>query len=399
MKGSPVRKPRLSLGLGLALSAMTMVVAGAPALTRAADHFDAPGSFQSPSDRHDADIADVYAFPSPQRPGYTVLAFTTHPALGVITTDPTYGTDIQYDIHLRSAAAAGTPGAPTTTYELSFTPATRAGSQRFTLYRISGSRPTLLGAGYTNRINSMRDVRAFAGKVSDPFFFDLTAFNNTVQARLDQRILPLNLHGETGRQVCATTTGATDTFANFNSNAIVLEVPNGALGGKVAVWASTAQGRPLRLGTQIDRMGRPAINTVFNGRKALLNEGNDQDKNIFNSIVDPADDATTPTADGHTFHDNVVLVLERFDGVASALAAIPPRPPATLESLANVLLPDVLPFDPAVHATDGVFNGRALADDVIDNELPIVTNGLVTTDCVGPHHDYRSTFPYLGLPH
>ena len=58
----------------------------------------------------------------------------------------------------------------------------------------------------------------------------------------------------------------------------------------------------------------------------------------------------------------------------------------------------MLPYDPAVAKTDGVTNGRSLADDVIDNELPLVTNGLVTTDCVGPHHNYRSSFPFLGAP-
>ena len=60
---------------------------------------------------------------------------------------------------------------------------------------------------------------------------------------------------------------------------------------------------------------------------------------------------------------------------------------------------DLLPFDPANPVTNGVTNGRSLMDDVIDNELPLVTNGLVTTDCVGPHTDYRSTFPFLGAPH
>ena len=59
----------------------------------------------------------------------------------------------------------------------------------------------------------------------------------------------------------------------------------------------------------------------------------------------------------------------------------------------------MLPYDPAVATTNGVTNGRWLTDDVIDTELPIVTNGLVSTDCVGPHTDLRSTFPYMGTPH
>jgi hypothetical protein len=191
-----------------------------------------------------------------------------------------------------------------------------------------------------------------------------------------------------------------DTFANFNSNAIVLEVPNAWLGGGGGVWAATVRSSSIAgTGPTIDRMGRPAINTVFNGFKRLLDEGNDLDKNLFNAIPNPSLDRTSATADGHTFHDNVVLVLSRFDGVAQALAGIPPRPAATLNAIADVLLPDVLPFNPANPATDGVTNGRSLRDDVIDNELPLVTNGLVTTDCVGPHTDYRATFPFLGAPH
>src|SRR5207249_4765461 len=46
----------------------------------------------------------------------------------------------------------------------------------------------------------------------------------------------------------------------------------------------------------------------------------------------------------------------------------------------------------------GPLNGRAPADDVIDVELGLVTQGAITTDCVGPH-TYLSTFPYLGVAH
>jgi hypothetical protein len=388
-RDNDVKKPPFLFGVGVALSALSMVLGNAPNITHAADHFDAPGSFKSPSNRNDADIADVYAFRSPEFSDRSVLAFTTHPALGAVTTDPTYGTDILYNIHVGAL-----------TYTFQFYSSIAPGVQPFAVYQSNGSGLSRLGQGRTNTAASLSaGGRAFAGKVSDPFFFDLVAFNNTVQARLSQRILPLNLHGETGRQACASTTGV-DTFANFNSNAIVLEVPSAWLGGGGGVWAATVKSSSLvGTGPTIDRMGRPAINTVFNGAKALLNEGNDQDKNLFNAIPNPSLDRTSATADGHTFKDNVVLVLSRFDGVAQSLAGIPPRPASTLNAIADVLLPDVLPFNPANPTTEGVTNGRALRDDVIDNELPLVTNGLVTTDCVGPHTDYRPTFPFLGAPH
>ena len=166
------------------------------------------------------------------------------------------------------------------------------------------------------------------------------------------------------------------------------------LGGtKVNVWAATVG----RNGGTIDRMSRPAINTVFNGKKVLLKEGDDQDKDLFNRIPNPRLDEQDDRAGA--FHDNVVTVLSAFDGLAKDLAMIPPRSPATWNAIADILLPDVLPYNPAVAKTDGVTNGRSLADDVIDNELPLVTNGLVATDCVGPHTDYRSVFPYLGVAH
>ena len=63
-----------------------------------------------------------------------------------------------------------------------------------------------------------------------------------------------------------------------------------------------------------------------------------------------------------------------------------------------MLLPDVITYDTGTAAV-GPLNGRALADDVIDAELGITTNGCVTSDGVGAHGDYLSSFPYLGVPH
>jgi hypothetical protein len=50
-------------------------------------------------------------------------------------------------------------------------------------------------------------------------------------------------------------------------------------------------------------------------------------------------------------------------------------------------------------ALPGSGNGRALTDDVQDGFLAILTNGKVTEDGVGPHHDLLTEFPYLGPPH
>jgi len=129
----------------------------------------------------------------------------------------------------------------------------------------------------------------------------------------------------------------------------------------IGVWSATDAGN-----TQIDRMGRPAINTVFN---------HGEDKNRFN--------AGDPVNDWRDFGTSCVSTL-------TALGAADPS------GLAHVLLPDILTYDTSSSA--GFLNGRQLSDDVIDAELNLITNGKLTGDCVANDSTFSSTFPYLGRP-
>ena len=148
-----------------------------------------------------------------------------------------------------------------------------------------------------------------------------------------------------------------DFFTPLNTQAIVVELPNAALGGNgadIGVWATTRKGE-----MPVDQMGRPAINTVFNGTPAA--------KEAFN--------ATRPnkqrTAMGGLFRNNVINTLLAF-------SALDPTNPAYTQAqaagLADVLLPDLLTYKVGTVAA-GPLNGRGLADDVIDAELNIVTGG------------------------
>jgi len=164
-----------------------------------------------------------------------------------------------------------------------------------------------------------------------------------------------------------------DFFASFNTNAIVLELPNETLSdtsGAIGVWATTLD---RTTGSMIDQMGRPAINTVFNHTVA--------DKQAFN-VTPPAQQPTTGN-----FRSNVITTLESLGGYGLTAAG----------GIADFLLPDVLTYTVGTTAA-GPLNGRAPADDVIDVELGLVTQGAITTDCVGPH-TYLSSFPYLNVPH
>jgi hypothetical protein len=132
---------------------------------------------------------------------------------------------------------------------------------------------------------------------------------------------------------------------------MVLEVPSSTLGpDNIGVWART------EFGSQVDRMGRPAINTVFipSDFKNAFNEGKPRhDSRDFSTFLGP---------------------------------------------LAGALLPDILTIDTSSSA--GFLNGRRLADDVIDIELQLITGDPGAGDCVdGNDVAFQGTFPYLADPH
>ena len=349
--------------------AVAVGVAGGIGAAVGADHLDAPG-LSSPSSRPDADITDIYAFQGSD-PSRTALVLNVGPGAGAIA-PTTFGTDVTYAFNVDRNGDAKAD----LVYAVRFG-ASEDGSQPWTVTRYTGSNAqsmkvgVTLGSGRTNVGAGSRitgDGRVFAGLRSDPFFFDLVAFKNDV------------LGIPTGRHLCDSNTN--DFFAPLNVNSIVIEVPDDALGTTIGYWATTTgpQGR-------IDRMGRPAINTVFN---------KGADKNTFN--------ATDPAADRDRFSGNVSSVLAHFSSLDTEGA----YPDEQIQTLTNVLLPDVLTYNTSTSAA-GPLNGRALSDDVIDAELNIVTggypfagrdaHGAVSGDCVGPHSDYLSTFPYVGAPH
>ncbi len=64
----------------------------------------------------------------------------------------------------------------------------------------------------------------------------------------------------------ASTTTPTDFFANLNTNAIVLSIPKLAAPRHHRRLGDDDLLEGRRLAQAADQMGRPAINTVFNGR-------------------------------------------------------------------------------------------------------------------------------------
>jgi hypothetical protein len=394
-----MERTRRSIRAGLLLVSVSLIltVGVVPLAVSGADHLDAPalgglsdgmGNFAPHSDHGDRDINDVYVFQG-SNPSRTVLAMTTNPAVNVpaVQPMPAYGTNVRYILNFDRNGDAVQDLA----YVLRFGAPAPDGSQTYRLTRYTGSNARSLaegvswGSGSTggSGVGSARDgVRIFAGRRSDPFFFDLTGFAGSIGGLGTDCLQQLAPEGVD----CM----PTDFFAGLDTNAIVLEIPDDALGGQIGVWGQTTY-REDGIWKKGDQMGRPAINTVFNPSDL---------KNAFNRTPP----SRQRTAMNGVFRTNVINTLMAF----SALDSEGAYSSTQAGILADVLLPDVITYDTSTAAV-GPLNGRALADDVIDAELNIVTGGFafagrdaiggLTGDEVGPHGDYLSVFPYLGAPH
>jgi hypothetical protein len=363
-----------------------------------ADHLDAPG-LKSPGLNARVDITDIYAFQKPGDANKSILILNVNPLAPTLAKE--FDPEAVYELKIDTNGDAVADIAFRVTFSR-----VHNGQQFATVRRASGPKAARAGKGgkllfrrvpvsfgKQAHVQTNGDYKFFAGIRSDPFFFDLMGF-----------LAGFKFTG-------------TDFFLDKNVFGIALEVPNqAALGAnpKVGYWARVLlpvdkdqrhqreddeqdddhdHGNGNDNGdeeredehegrfAQVDRMGRPAINTVFN---------HGEDKNTFNHI-EPSQDRTTRTVDpnpkaGVTFLQSFELTLQAFG-----------HPAAEAEAIARILLPDILTYDYSSSA--GFLNGRKLTDDVIDIELNLVTNGKVTTDRVGPHQDLLPTFPFMGNPH
>jgi len=327
-----------------------------------ADHLDAPG-LTSPGNDARLDITDIYAFQKPGDASKSILILNVNPLAPTLA--DTFRHDAIYELKVDTNGDAIADIA----FRFLFSEV-EDGKQVAEVRRATGDEAAGANSegreiiddapvsfGSTPHVTEHGPYKFFAGIRSDPFFFDLNGF-----------LAGLKFTGD-------------DFFADKNVSGIVLEVPNTALGDNptIGIWARTSVpgkengGNNDRDLLPIDRMGRPAINTV-------LNKGND--KNVFNEIE--------PTQDRELFLDKFVDVLKSLSS--------PQYTDDQATAIAKILLPDILTYD--FSNAEGFLNGRNLKDPVIAISLTLVTHGAVTTDKVkGPHTDLLSDFPFMGNPH
>jgi hypothetical protein len=216
------------------------------------DHFSGPRAIAGPA----GDICDLYAFPSPERPGHLVLIMTVLPRAGP---SAWFSDAIGCRFRLRPAAVAGVGpaaafavGAEELVFDCTFDVPQPGGGGAAPVQQGRCTPPA--GAPLAFRVHDQQGagaegLRVFAGLRSDPFFLDLPALQQTVRTgRLAFK--------ETGR----------NSLAGFNVLSIVVEADCAPLlqaggGPLLAVVAETlATGKlPIRL----ERVGRPEIKNVI----------------------------------------------------------------------------------------------------------------------------------------
>jgi hypothetical protein len=318
-------------------------------------HYSGP-DFGFPHGDARLDFTDLYAFPKPGDASTSILIMNVHPSSGVNppgpTTDEPFATEAVYELRIDTNG----DNIADIAYRVRFS-FDQSGTQTATVRRVEGAQATGTGdegktiiegapvsTGPDSRVTEAGGYRFFAGWRSDPFFFDVNGALNNLQFTGD------------------------DYFADKDVCSIVLEVPNSALGPKMGLWARTVDGASGKW-VQADRGARSNQTPFLAG-----------EQNAAYLSAEPAGDARFVPVFAHA--------LEHAGGYT----------PTEATRIAATLLPDVLQYDPTRPASYPN-NGRALTDDVVDFFLPLLSNGKVTDDKVGPHKDLLTVFPYVGPPH
>ena len=335
----------------------------------AADHLDSPLVQSDPA----ADINDLYAFVNPNNPDELILAATVLP---IATERSRFSSAVEYRFNIANFE----------TGEQTLIGCRALGK------KARGMRCSLEGtdtvAGKTNRINvnDAGDLRLFAGLRDDPFFFDLVAYQQTVATVSPQFTDP-----------------GTDFFDGLGTLAIVIGIDSDLLTDDganpvLSVWSSTvrADAAPLKgsaskgakNASQVDRMGRPAINTalidLFGAMPSLTDDYN------------TADDPSSWSQFEAEMEANLTA-LDTLDGVVGN-TLLPPMVAAQVFAADTLLIDTNQPLCDAYLAVElGVpqCGGRTLQRDVIDDTLGAVV-GPGVSDFVDDTNTFLASFPFIG---
>jgi hypothetical protein len=357
-----------------------------PGSGAASSHREAPLIAEDPS----ADLTDVYAFRSPDKPSTVTILANVIPG-----EDPAAGPNwYTFSPRARYNLKIDTSGdiRPDVTYRFAFR--TKTGplflgdtAQPFTVTRIAGGKRTVVARGTTppNNIGPRSTPKyrglvtksivsfdggrskAFAGQRDDPFFGDIGAIFDLVAIRKGL--------GNMG--------GGKDFFAGYGVHTFAVQVPIAGLqarNGTIGVWASvdrqkvTTRGGATRNSgafVQVNRLGNPLVNEVVipTALKDRWNAQQPWQESRYRKYYE----SPLLAAAMNQLYDLGVPASGRDDLVAVLLTGVPQL------NLTGPKLADVLRLNLRIPVTkspkrlgvlagdnQGWPNGRRLGDDVVD---------------------------------
>ena len=364
-----------------------------------ADHFSGPRAIADPA----SDITDVYAFPSPERPGRLVLVLDVFPAAA-----PTalFSDALHYRFRLRPVTATAAGGAPAFLpaadeylFDVTFAVPSPDGGSPVQAGRCT----TPSGAEVSFRVGEenpteTHSLRIFAGPRLDPFFVDLAGeqANHTLE-RLAFR--PNGVNAVNGANVLS-------IVLEFDA-ATALGPDTGPL--LAVVGETITVGHPVRL----EHMGRPEIKNFLLQDKKFDSVNRDLEiRDLYNA--EDAFNVSPAYAGAYRARMNANLpFFDRLDGRIDW----PPNDqgvhPLTELLLADFLVVDASkPFSPGgfleieravlagrPHSTCG---GRWPDDDIADILYTLLVGGLdgppISDGVDGPTKPAMRSFPYLNSP-
>jgi hypothetical protein len=335
-----------------------------------ADHFSGPRALADPA----SDITDVFAFPSPQRPGHLVLVLDVFP---IAAPSALFSDALTYRFRLRPVTATTADGTPAFavgdeewTFDIRFTPPTPDRGVQTGTCTVPGA--TISFWVGDEEPAATAGLRVFAGQRLDPFFIDLAAESaNHVLERLT--------FADRG----------TNTGDGANCLSIVVEFDIAAVLGPdvgpllAVVGETVTAGHPVRL----ERMGRPEIkNFILQDRKFDRVNRDVELRDLYN-----AEDAFAPSpAYLGAYRARLNANLPFFDRLDDRIDW-PPDEKGD-HPLTELLLADFLVVDTSKPFTDGSFleieramlagrphttcGGRPLNDDIVDILYTLLVGGV-----------------------
>jgi hypothetical protein len=368
------------------------------------DHFSGPRAIANPA----GDICDLYAFPSPERPGNLVFVLNVLPNA---TYDSHFSDAIVYRIRLRPVTIAGVGAA--TAFPFASEDQELVFNCYFETPKPGGTDMVPVQEGWCIapsgetarfRVNDEHGgysdgLHVYAGLKSDPFFLDLPAILESLKTR---RLAFKDV--------------GTNSLMGFNVLSIVVEADcrpwlRSGRGPLFAVVGETVAA--CKLPIRIERVGRPEIKNTIMSTKDYDPVNRDLEVRDLYDLED-AFHMSKDYAGTFRARMNANLALfDRMDGKTDW-----PLGPDGAHPLTELLLADYLVIDATrpyaansffeieqatlnghVHQTCG---GRSLNDDVMDTLYTLLVNagnGPRVSDGVDqPTKPASDAFPYLAPP-